>query len=345
MNGAVTILGIESSCDETAAAVVRDGREILSNVIASQALEHAQYGGVVPELASRRHAENLLGVVTRALSDAGLTLSDVDAVAVTYAPGLIGALLVGVSFAKGLSMMTGKPLIPVHHTQGHAAANYPAHPDLEPPYLALIVSGGHTSIAAVEDYTVFETVGSTRDDAAGECFDKCARVLGMPYPGGARLDEAAQKGNPGALKLPRVKLSGNPFDFSFSGLKTHVVNLAQNARQRGEELPVNDIAASLQQRIASELALKTVDAALSRNARTVALSGGVAANSGVREALRAACEARGLKFYMPPPELCGDNAAMIAAQGYYNYRAGIVADETLNAAASKDMRGFAGTKT
>ena len=335
------ILGIESSCDETAAAIVEDGRRILSSVIASQADEHMQYGGVVPELASRRHCENILPVVRGALHDANMTLDDVDGIAVTYAPGLIGALLVGVSFAKGLAMMTGKPLIPVHHTEGHAAANYLVHPALVPPYLGLIVSGGHTRIAEVLDYTTFRTVGKTRDDAAGECFDKCARAMGFPYPGGVHVDKAAQRGNAHAFRLPRTKMEGNPYDFSFSGLKTYVVNLLHHAEQVGETVNTDDLAASLQRDIAETVTEKTIAAAKALGYSVIALSGGVSANSGVRETLRAACDANGFTLYMPPVALCGDNAAMIAAQGYYNYLAGITADESLNAVASKELRGEA----
>lgn len=333
------ILGIESSCDETAAAVVEDGRRILSNVIASQASEHMQYGGVVPELASRRHCENILPVVRQALDDAHMSLDEIDGIAVTYAPGLIGALLVGVSFAKGLAMMSGKPLIPVHHTEGHAAANYLVHPDLKPPYLGLIVSGGHTRIAEILDYTTFRTVGKTRDDAAGECFDKCARAMGFPYPGGVHVDAAAQRGNAGAFKLPRTKIDGDPYDFSFSGLKTYVVNLLHHAEQVGETINTDDLAASLQHDIAETLIKKTIAAAKALGYTQIALSGGVSANSGVRGCLEQACRENGFTLYMPPLALCGDNAAMIAAQGYYNYLAGITADESLNAMASKELRG------
>ncbi len=333
------ILGIESSCDETAAAIVEDGRTILSNVIASQADEHRLYGGVVPELASRRHCENILPVVRQALADANMTIDDVDAIAVTYAPGLIGALLVGVSFAKGLAMMANKPLIPVHHTEGHAAANYLVHPDLKPPYLGLIVSGGHTRIAEVLDYTTFRTVGKTRDDAAGECFDKCARAMGFPYPGGVHVDQAAQKGNASAFKLPRTKMDGNPYDFSFSGLKTYIVNMLHHAEQVGETVNTDDLSAALQKAIADTVTEKTIAAAKELGYTNIALSGGVSANSGVRNTLAAACEKNGFTLCMPPLALCGDNAAMIAAQGYYNYLAGITADETLNAVASKELRG------
>ena len=338
------ILGIESSCDETAAAIVEDGRNILSNVIASQADEHKQYGGVVPELASRRHCENILPVVKKALADANMTLDEVDAIAVTYAPGLIGALLVGVSFAKGLALSADKPLIPVHHTEGHAAANYlgqpdPALPELKPPYLAIIVSGGHTRIAEVPDYTTFRTVGKTRDDAAGECFDKCARAMGFPYPGGVHVDKHAQNGNPDAFRLPKTKMDGNPYDFSFSGLKTYIVNLLHHAEQCHETVNTDDLAAALQHDIAKTVTEKTIAAAKELGYKTIALSGGVSANSGVRDALAKACAENGFQLYMPPIALCGDNAAMIAAQGYFNYLAGITADETLNAAASKELRG------
>lgn len=333
------ILGIESSCDETAAAIVENGRVILSNVIASQALEHQKYGGVVPELASRRHCENILSVVQQALRDADMTLQDVDAIAVTFAPGLIGALLVGVSFAKGLALATGKPLIPVHHTEGHAAANYLLHPQLKPPYLALIVSGGHTRIAEVTDYTEFRTIGRTRDDAAGECFDKCARAMSFPYPGGLHIDLAAKEGNPQAFSLPKPKIEDSPYDFSFSGLKTAVVNMLHHADQCHEIIDRSDLAASLQENIASVLTEKTIAAAKEFGYTTIALSGGVSANSGVREKLSAACAAEGYTLYMPTIALCGDNAAMIASQGYYNYLAGITADESLNAMASKELHG------
>ena len=333
------ILGIESSCDETAAAVVADGRTILSNVIASQADEHKLYGGVVPELASRRHCENILPVVKKALADANMTIDQIDGIAVTYAPGLIGALLVGVSFAKGLALMADKPLIPVHHTEGHAAANYLVLPELKPPYLGLIVSGGHTRIAEILDYTTFRTVGKTRDDAAGECFDKCARAMGFPYPGGVHVDQAAQRGNPASFKLPKAKMEGNVYDFSFSGLKTHIVNFLHHAEQCGETVNTDDLAAALQKAIADTLTEKTIAAAKELGYTNIALSGGVSANSGVRNTLAAACEKNGFTLCMPPLSLCGDNAAMIAAQGYYNYLAGITADESLNAVASKELRG------
>lgn len=331
------ILGIESSCDETAASVVRDGRTIISSVISTQIEEHKKYGGVVPEIASRRHCENILGVVRKALDDAAITLNDVDAVAVTYAPGLIGALLVGVNFAKGLAMASGKPLVPVHHIAGHIATNYLTFPGLEPPFLCLVASGGHSHIIEVLSYTKFRVVGRTRDDAAGECFDKCARAMGFPYPGGVHIDKAAQTGDPTRFKLPRPTVAGNEFDFSFSGLKTSVINLIHNAQQKGTELNFTDLAASVQAAIAELLTEKTVKAAEALGYKKVALAGGVSANTGVRAALSEACAKRGFEFYMPEKSLCGDNGAMIACQGYYNFISGITADESLNAIATLSM--------
>lgn len=331
------ILGIESSCDETAASVVKDCRTICSSVISTQVEEHKKYGGVVPEIASRRHCENILGVVRKALGDADVTLADLDGIAVTYAPGLIGALLVGVSFAKALAMSCGKPLVPVHHLAGHIAANYLTHPQLEPPYLCLIASGGHSHIVEVLDYTKFRVVGRTRDDAAGECFDKCARAMGFPYPGGVHIDKASAEGDPKAFKLPHPAVAGNEFDFSFSGLKTNVINTLHNAEQKGIELNRSDLAASLQYTIAGILTDKTMAAAEALGYKKIALAGGVAANSGVRAALSAACQKRGFEFYMPEKPLCGDNGAMIACQGSYNLLAGITADESLNAMATLSM--------
>ncbi|MBQ2780998.1 MAG: tRNA (adenosine(37)-N6)-threonylcarbamoyltransferase complex transferase subunit TsaD [Clostridia bacterium] len=326
------ILGIESSCDETAAAVVRDGREILSNVVASQVEEHKLYGGVVPEIASRRHAEAISGVVSQALTDADVTLKDIDAIAVTHAPGLIGALLVGVNFAKGLSVATGLPLVPTHHLRSHIAANYIAHPDLKPPFLCLVVSGGHSHLVMVEDYTCFTLLGRTRDDAAGECFDKAARAMGMPYPGGVHLDKRAQSGNPHAFALPRPQVEGSPYDFSFSGLKTAVLNQLHNAAQKGEEIDTADLCASLQFTVADMLGKHTLQAARDTGAKTVVLAGGVSANSGLRAHMTALCEREGLALYFPPLSLCGDNAAMVAAQGYYEFLAGNIAAADLNAA-------------
>lgn len=331
------ILGIESSCDETAASVVKDGRTILSSVISTQIEEHRKYGGVVPEIASRRHCENILGVVRKALSDADTTLDEIDAVAVTYAPGLIGALLVGVNFAKGLAMASGKPLIPVHHIAGHIATNYLTFPDLEPPYLCLVASGGHSHIIEVLSYTKFRVVGRTRDDAAGECFDKCARAMGFPYPGGVHIDKAAQEGDPSEFRLPRPTVAGNEFDFSFSGLKTAVINLIHNSQQKGAELNFTNLSASVQTAISEILTEKTMKAAKALGYSKIALAGGVSANSGVRSALSEACKKNGYEFYMPEKSLCGDNAAMIACQGYYSFLEGIIADESLNAIATLSM--------
>lgn len=331
------ILAIESSCDETAAAVVEDGKKILSSVISSQIEEHKLYGGVVPEIASRRHSENILGVVDEALKKADMELSDIDAVAVTYAPGLIGALLVGVSFAKGLSMAAEKPLIPVHHIAGHIAANYLAHEELKPPYLCLVASGGHSHIVEVLDYTKFKVIGRTRDDAAGECFDKVARILGFPYPGGIHVDNAAKLGNPDAYNLPRPSVNGSPYDFSFSGLKTAVINLVHNLEQKKLTFDKNDIAASFQKTIAEILVEKTLNAAKEKGYTNVALAGGVSANSGVRTLLQSECDRSNIRLFMPPLSLCGDNAAMIGCQAYYDFLSGKRADESLNAIATLSL--------
>lgn len=330
----MNILALESSCDETAAAVVQDGRKVLSNIIASQADEHRLYGGVVPEIASRRHAESISGVTRQALEEAGVTLNEIDAVAVTYAPGLIGALLVGVNFAKGLSQAAGLPLVPVHHLRSHIAANYLVHPELKPPFLCLVVSGGHTHIVRVEDYTRFTVIGRTRDDAAGECFDKAARAMGMPYPGGVHLDKTSQNGDPTAFKLPRPHVEGSPFDFSFSGLKTAVINLLHKAEQRGETLPIPDLCASFQYTVCDILCSHTLEAAEQTGDKTIVLAGGVSANSGLRSRMERECAARGLSLYVPPLALCGDNAAMVGAQGYYEYVSGHVGGPDLNACAT-----------
>lgn len=327
------ILAIESSCDETACAVVKDGRNIVSSIVATQIDEHKLYGGVVPEIASRRHCENIAGVCDEALLQAGLRLSDCDAVAVTYAPGLIGALLVGVNFAKSLALAINKPLIPVHHIKGHIAANYIAHSELEPPYLCLVASGGHSHIIKVNDYTKFETIGKTLDDAAGEAFDKAARSMGFPYPGGIHVDKAAKLGDSKRYKLPIPKTE-NPYDFSFSGLKTAVINLVHNAEQKGEDINVNDLAASFQHTACDILTSKFIRAALDNGYKTITLAGGVAANSGLRETLTKQAGLHGMKLYIPPISLCGDNAAMIGSQGYYEYLAGNIADSSLNAVAS-----------
>ena len=328
------ILSIESSCDETAAAVVENGREVLSSVVASQVEEHKLYGGVVPEIASRRHAEAINPVVTQALSEANASLSDIDAIAVTYAPGLIGALLVGVNFAKGLSLATGLPLVPVHHLRSHIAANYIAHKELKPPFLCLVVSGGHSHIVMVEDYTKMKVIGKTRDDAAGEAFDKAARTMGMPYPGGIMLDKVAENGDKDAFTLPRPKVNDAPYDFSFSGLKTAVINLIHNAKQKGNELPVADLSASFRWAVVDCLVTNFLKAAEDLGVNTLVTAGGVSANSLLRSRLTEECNKRGYKLYMPPKELCGDNAAMVGAQGYYEYLDNNLADMSLNATAT-----------
>ena len=331
------ILAIESSCDETACAVVEDGVNVLSNIVATQIDEHKLYGGVVPEIASRRHCENISLVVEQALAESNCTMEDIDAVAVTYAPGLIGALLVGISYAKGLAMSANKPLVAVHHIAGHIAANYISHPDLKPPYLCLVVSGGHSHIVEVKDYTKYHVIGRTRDDAAGECFDKVARTLGYEYPGGKYIDAAAKGGNPNAYKLPHPKVQGSEYDFSFSGLKTAVINLVHNADQKGEEINREDMSASFQSTIAEILVDKTMKAAGEFGYKTIGLAGGVSANSGVREALQKACDERGYKLFMPEFAYCGDNAAMIGCQAYYDYLAGKRADESLNGIATLSL--------
>lgn len=331
------ILGIESSCDETAASVCEDFRNIRSSVISTQIEEHKKYGGVVPEIASRRHCENILAVTKQALKEADVTLADLDGIAVTYAPGLIGALLVGVNFAKSLAFSAEKPLIPVHHIAGHIAANYICHKELEPPYLCIVASGAHSHLIEVLSYTEFRVIGRTRDDAAGECFDKCARAMGFPYPGGVHIDKAAQNGNPAAFKLPHPAVAGTEFDFSFSGLKTSVINMLHHADQKGEIIDKNDLSASIQRTISEIITEKTIRAAEEYGYKKIALAGGVSANTGVRTALGTACAERGFEFYMPELKLCGDNAAMIACQGSYNFAAGITADESLNAVATMPM--------
>lgn len=327
------ILGIESSCDETAAAVVENGRIVLSSVVASQVEEHKLYGGVVPEIASRRHSEAVVGVTEQALEQANVTLKDIDAIAVTYAPGLIGALLVGVNFAKGLSFSTGLPLVPVHHLRSHIAANYITSPKLEPSFLCLVVSGGHTHIIEVKDYTDLHVIGCTRDDAAGEAFDKAARAMGMPYPGGIHLDKIANSGDPLAFKMPHPVVDGAPFDFSFSGLKTSVINLIHNAKQKGQELSVPDLAASYRKAVVDVLVRNFVAAAKETNSKKLVIAGGVSANSLLRSRLGEECKRYGWEFYCPELALCGDNAAMVGAQGYYEYRAGKIAGLELNACA------------
>lgn len=328
------ILAIESSCDETAAAVVEDGRHVLSNIVATQIAEHRLYGGVVPEIASRRHCEAIVGVTEEALGLAGLTLAEVDAVAVTYAPGLIGALLVGVNFAKGLALSTGKPLIPVHHLRGHIAANYLSHPELEPPFLCLVISGGHSHIVEVKSYTDFRVIGRTRDDAAGEAYDKAARAMGYPYPGGIEIDCAAQKGKP-SYKLPRPSVEDHPYDMSFSGLKTAVLNLLNQSKQKGEEVNKEDLCASFQLAVCDILSDRLMLVQEATGYRNIVLAGGVSANSGVRARIAVECEKRDLTLYMPPLCYCGDNAAMIGSQAFYEYQAGHIAGLDLNAVASR----------
>ena len=335
----MNILAIESSCDETAVAIVKDGREVLCDCIASQVALHREYGGVVPEIASRKHIEAIYGLADSALEKTGLRRSDIDAVAVTYAPGLIGAVLVGVNFAKAAAMAMGKPLIPVHHIRGHIAANYIAYPDLKPPFLCLVVSGGHTMIIEVKDYTDMRILGTTLDDAAGECFDKVGRVLGMPYPGGAALDKAAQQGDDRKYDLPRSKPGENPYNMSFSGLKTAALNLIHHADQVGEELDIPSLCASFTAAVSDTLVPRVERAIRETGCKKVAVAGGVAANSRIRADILAAAEKLDATVYLPPLSLCGDNAAMIGAQAYYEYQAGNVADMSLNAYATKSILG------
>lgn len=328
------ILAIESSCDETAASVVEDGRKVLSNVVASQVKEHIVFGGVVPEIASRMHAEAISAVVEDALKNAECTIKDIDAIAVTYAPGLIGALLVGVNFAKGLSLSSGLPLIPVHHLRSHIAANYLTFPDLKPPFFCLVVSGGHTHMINVKSYTEFEIVGRTRDDAAGEALDKAARTMGLNYPGGLNLDKLSKDGDRFAYKFPRPRVDGSELDFSFSGLKTSVINLIHNAKQKGEELPLNDLGASFLNAVVTCLTTNVEKAVLQTGHNKVVLAGGVSANSMLREDMKKLCEKHGWELYCPELKYCGDNAAMVGSQGYYEALNNTVADLNLNAYAT-----------
>ena len=337
----MNILAVESSCDETAVAIVRDGREVLCDCIASQVELHRIYGGVVPEIASRMHIEAIYGLADQALEKAGMTRDQIDAVAVTYAPGLIGAVLVGVNFAKAAALALNKPLIPVHHIRGHIAANYIAYPDLKPPFLCLVVSGGHTLIVDVKDYTDMEILGSTLDDAAGECFDKVGRVLGMPYPGGAALDKAAQQGDEKKYNLPVAKPGENPYNMSFSGLKTATLNLIHHAEQVGEDLDIPSLCAAFTAAVSDTLVPRVVRAIQQTGYKKIAVAGGVAANSRIRGDILAAAEALGAQVYLPPLKLCGDNGAMIGAQAYYEYLAGNVADMSLNAYATKSILGEA----
>ena len=331
MDKDITLLAIESSCDETAAAVVRNGREVLSNVIYSQIDLHTVYGGVVPEIASRKHIEKINQVVDKALKDAGLSFGDIDGIAVTYGPGLVGALLVGVSFAKSLSFATGIPLIGVHHIEGHICANYIENKDLTPPFMALVVSGGHTHLVKVKDYGEYEILGRTRDDAAGEAFDKVARAIGLGYPGGPKIDKVSKEGNPEAIVFPRAKVNDSVYDFSFSGLKSAVLNYLNKAEMKGEEIVVADVAASFQKSVVDVLVEHTITAAKEYGFNEVALAGGVASNSALRAAMEEACKKNGITLYRPSPIFCTDNAAMIGVAGYYEYIKGNRSDYHLNA--------------
>lgn len=331
------ILAIESSCDETAAAVVEDGRTVLSNVVSTQIEKHKIFGGVVPEIASRLHTENISWVVKQALEDAKCTMNDIDAVAVTYAPGLIGALLVGVNYAKGLALASSKPLVPVHHLRSHIAANYITHKDLKPPFMCLVVSGGNTLLCKVNDYTDFEVVGRTRDDAAGEAMDKAARTLGLSYPGGVNLDKISKNGNNTKYKFPKPHIDGSPLDFSFSGLKTSVLNLVHNAAQKGEELDAADVGASFINAVVDSLADNTVKAMEGYDEKTLVLAGGVSANSVLRGRMEELAKKYGWKLYLPDLSLCGDNGAMVGAQGYFEFINGKRAKMDLNGKATADI--------
>lgn len=328
------ILGIESSCDETAASIVEDGRTVVSDVIYSQAEIHALYGGVVPEIASRRHIEKILYVIDKALCDAHVTKDDIDAIAVTYGPGLVGALLVGVSAAKALAFSWGKPLIPVNHIAGHISANFVAFRDLTPPFICLVASGGHSHIVHVTDYTKTEVLGATRDDAAGEAFDKVARVIGLGYPGGPKIDAEAKNGNENAFSFPKAKTGD---DFSFSGLKTAVINMVHQMEQKGEKIPRADIAASFQKAVVEVLCEHTVEQAQRRGVQTICLAGGVASNSRLRAEMDKRAKENGLRVLYPPLRFCTDNAVMIASAGYFNYMAGLTAGYDLNAKPSLDL--------
>ncbi|MEG0156532.1 MAG: tRNA (adenosine(37)-N6)-threonylcarbamoyltransferase complex transferase subunit TsaD [Anaerovoracaceae bacterium] len=333
-NGKLLTLAIESSCDETSIAVVANGREVLSNIIASQIDIHKLYGGVVPEIASRHHLDNINRVADEALAEAGVRLEEIDLIGVTYGPGLVGALLIGIATAKAFALATGKPLVGVHHIQGHISANYIQYKELEPPFMALIVSGGHTSLVDVEDYNTCKVLGSTRDDAVGEAYDKVARVLGLGYPGGPLIDKIAKEGNPEAVAFKRVFLEKDSFDFSFSGIKTGVLNYIHNRQQAGEEVHVPDVAASFQQAVLDVIVAKAMDAATAMNKDKLVIAGGVAANSKLRAMLSEACEKKGITLYVPDPILCTDNGAMIGCAAYYKYMAGQVDDLTLDAVAN-----------
>lgn len=327
----VTILAIESSCDETAAAVIRNGREVLSNVISSQIELHKLYGGVVPEIASRKHIEKINQVIESALEEAGMTLEEMDAIGVTYGPGLVGALLVGVAEAKAIAYAAKKPLVGVHHIEGHVAANYLEHPDLEPPYLCLVVSGGHTHLVIVKDYSEFEILGRTRDDAAGEAYDKVARAIGLGYPGGPKIDKLSKEGNPLAIPFPKAKVADAPYDFSFSGLKSAVLNYLNHEKMQDHEINEADVAASFQKAVVDVLVDHTMLAAKDHGIKKIALAGGVASNSALRQAMREACDKRGYTLYHPSPIFCTDNAAMIGSAAYYEYCKGTRHGWDLNA--------------
>ncbi len=335
----VYILGIETSCDETAAAVVRNGREILSNVIYSQIETHTIYGGVVPEIASRKHIEAVVPVVREAISQASMKIEDISAVAVTYGPGLVGPLLVGVSYAKAYAYGCGKPLIGVHHIEGHIAANYLDNKELKPPFMCLIVSGGHTHLVNVKDYGAYEILGRTMDDAAGEAYDKVARAIGLGYPGGPKIDKAAKEGDPEAIAFPRAHVDGDEYDFSFSGLKSAVLNYLNSCEMKGEEINTADVAASFQAAVVDVLVGNSMKAADTYGVRKFAIAGGVASNSALRKAMEDACKERGILFYRPSPILCTDNGAMIASAGYYEYMKGNLAELTLNAVPNLKLSG------
>lgn len=327
----IYILAIESSCDETAAAVVKNGREVLSNIISSQIELHKLYGGVVPEIASRKHIEKINPVIREALSAANMKLEDMDAIGVTYGPGLVGALLVGVAAAKAISYAKHIPLVGVHHIEGHISANYIENKDLEPPFLGMVVSGGHTHLVMVKDYGKYEILGKTRDDAAGEAFDKVARAIGLGYPGGPKIDKLAKEGNPKAIAFPRAHVADAPLDFSFSGLKSSVLNYINSCEMKHQEICRADVAASFQAAVVDAIVSHTVEAAKMYRMDKVALAGGVASNSALRRAMKERCEAEGLKFYYPSPILCTDNAAMIGCAAYYEYLAGTRHGLDLNA--------------
>ena len=327
----VLILAIESSCDETAAAVVKNGREVLSNVINTQIAIHTEYGGVVPEIASRKHIENINPVIKKALTDAGVTLDDIDAIGVTYGPGLVGALLVGVAEAKAIAFAKNKPLVGVHHIEGHISANYVENKELEPPFVALVVSGGHTHLVKVNDYGEYEIIGRTRDDAAGEAFDKVARAIELGYPGGPKIDKLAKEGNPEAIEFPRAHVDDAPYDFSFSGIKSAVLNYINSANMQGKEINRADVAASFQKAVVDALVSRAVKLAKECGMDKLAIAGGVASNSALRAAVQEECAKNNIRFYSPSPVLCTDNAAMIGAAAYYEYIKGVRHGYDLNA--------------